>query len=132
MSSQYEDWNSKKFGRVITEEELSKRSDPMWPYKYFNPGMPVSKEKVNELVKGGIDVYLHGAPSSGWLPGRPTLVETAIRASEMEMKALVFKDLNGKANNCAIIIQDMLDRMAEDRAKHGEEFHPVTLFGVLC
>lgn len=85
MSSQYEDWNSKRFGRVITEDELSKRSDPMWPYKYFNPGTPVSKEKVNELVKGGIDVHLHGAPSSGWLPGRPTLVETAIRASEMEM-----------------------------------------------
>lgn len=53
MSSQYEDWNSKRFGRVITEDELSKRSDPMWPYKYFNPGTPVSKEKVNELVKGG-------------------------------------------------------------------------------
>lgn len=57
MSSQYEDWNSKRFGRVITEDELSKRSDPMWPYKYFNPGTPVSKEKVNELVKGGIDVH---------------------------------------------------------------------------
>ena len=55
MSSQYEDWNSKRFGRVITEDELSKRSDPMWPYKYFNPGTPVSKEKVNELVKGGGD-----------------------------------------------------------------------------
>ena len=129
MSSQYEDWNSKRFGRVITEDELSKRSDPMWPYKYFNPGTPVSKEKVNELVKGGIDVHLHGAPSSGWLPGRPTLVETAIRASEMEMQALVFKDLNGKVNNCAIIIQDMLDRMAQERAKQGIAFHPVTLFG---
>ena len=53
MSSQYEDWNSKRFGRVITEDELSKRSDPMWLYKYFNPGTPVSKEKVNELVKEG-------------------------------------------------------------------------------
>lgn len=129
MTTQYEDWQNKRFGRVITEEELSKRSDPMWPYKYFNPGLPVAKEKVNELIKGGIDIHLHGAPSSGWLPGRPTLVETAITASEMQMKALVFKDLNGKVNNCAIIIQDMLERLAEEKAKQGITLTPVQLFG---
>lgn len=129
MSTQYEDWQTKRFGRVITEEELAKRSDPMWPYKFFNPGIPVSKEKVSELIKGGIDIHLHGAPSSGWLPGRPTLVETAIVASEMQMKALVFKDLNGKVNNCAIIIQDMLERLAAEKAKQGIVFTPVKLFG---
>lgn len=71
MSSQYEDWNSKRFGRVITEDELSKRSDPMWPYKYFNPGTPVSKEKVNELVKGGGLMYtcMERHPAAGFLGG---------------------------------------------------------------
>lgn len=129
MSNQYEDWESKKFGRVITEDELEKRTHPVWPYKYFNPGKPVEKERVSRILEGGIDIHLHGAPSSGWLPGRPTLVETAISASEAHMKALVFKDLNGKVNNCAIIIQDMLNRMAAEKAAQGISFTPVQLFG---
>jgi hypothetical protein len=128
MADQYDDWKNLRFGRVITEEELSKRTDPVWPYKYFDPGLPVEKEHVDALIEGGIDIHLHGAPSSGWLPGRPKLIDTAIKAGEMRMKALVFKDLNGKTNNAAIIIEDMIGMMAAGNS-FGEDFRPAELYG---
>jgi hypothetical protein len=129
MSKASEEWAKRPFGRVITEEELKKRSHPAWPYIYFNPGTPVEPEKVNELLRGVIDVHIHGAPLGGWLPGRPTMVETCIEASEAGMKALVFKDHNTMSNNCAIIIQDFLNRMAKEKAKAGIEFKPVEVYG---
>ncbi|MDI9525856.1 MAG: DUF6282 family protein, partial [Pseudomonadota bacterium] len=86
-----DDWSKMPFGRAITAEELKKRTHPAWPYNYFNPGKPVDPEKVDELLKGCIDVHIHGAPLGGWLPGRPTMVETCIEASEAGMRALVFK-----------------------------------------
>lgn len=129
MSKASEEWAKRPFGRVITEEELKKRSHPAWPYIYFNPGTPVAPEKVDKILKGVIDIHIHGAPLGGWLPGRPTMVETCIEASEAGMKALVFKDHNTMSNNCAIIIQDFLDRMAKDKAKAGIEFKPVEVYG---
>ena len=132
MTKAMEDWKVKKYGRVIDvvdENELKKRTHPAWPYLYFNPGQPVEPEKVNEILRGGIDVHIHGAPLGGWLPGRPTMVQTCIEASEAGMKALVFKDHNTMVNNCAIIIQDFLGRMQKEREVKGEEFTPVQVFG---
>jgi len=129
MSKASEEWTKRPFGRVITKEEMKKRSHPAWPYIYFNPGTPVEPEKVNEILKGVIDVHIHGAPLGGWLPGRPTIVETCIEASEAGMKALVFKDHNTMVNNCAIIVQDFLGRMAKEKAKAGIEFIPVEVYG---
>jgi len=129
MSKAIEEWAKRPFGRVITEEELKKRSHPAWPYIYFNPGEPIEPEKVDEILKGVIDVHIHGAPLGGWLPGRPTMVQTCIEASEAGMKALVFKDHNTMSNNCAIIIQDFLNRMAKEKAKTGIEFNPVEVYG---
>lgn len=129
MTKAVEDWKKKPFGRVITEEEIRNRTHPAWPYIKFNPGQPVEPEKVDELLRGVIDVHIHGAPLGGWLPGRPTMVNTCIEASKAGMKALVFKDHNTMTSNCAIIIQDFLDRMAEDAAARGEEFTPIQVFG---
>lgn len=131
MSKAVEEWAQKPFGRVITEEELHRRTHPAWPYLYFNPGDPVEPEKVDEVLKGVIDVHVHGAPLGGWLPGRPPMVQTCIDASKAGMKALVFKDHNTMVNNCAIIIQDFLDRMVKDALARGEEapFTPVQVFG---
>ncbi|MGP8313044.1 DUF6282 family protein [Enterocloster aldenensis] len=129
MSKAAEDWKSMKFGRAITDDELHKRTHPAWPYIYFNPGQPVAPEKVNEILEGGIDVHIHGAPLGGWLPGRPTMLQTCIDASEAGMKALVFKDHNTMVNNCAIIIQDVLERMARDKAAQGVGFKPIQVFG---
>lgn len=129
MSKATEDWAKMKFGRVITEGELKNRTHPAWPYIYFNPGQPVEKEKVDNLLKGALDLHLHGAPLGGWLPGRPTMVQTCIDASKAGMKALVFKDHNTMVNNCAIIIQDFLTRMQKDAAAKGEVFTPVQVYG---
>jgi len=129
MSKASEEWAKRPYGRVITEEEIKKRSHPAWPYIYFNPGTPVAPEKVDEILKGVIDIHIHGAPLGGWLPGRPTMVETCIEASEVGMKALVYKDHNTMVNNCAIIVQDFLDRMAKEKAKAGIEFKPVEVYG---
>ena len=129
MVKAIDDWAKMPFGRAITDEELHKRTHPAWPYIYFDPGDPVEPEKVDELMKGVIDVHVHGAPLGGWLPGRPTMVQTCIDASKAGMKALVFKDHNTMCNNCAIIIQDFLDRMAKDAAECGEVFTPAQVFG---
>jgi hypothetical protein len=122
-------WAVMKFGRTITEEELARRTSPVWPYKYFNPGKPVDPATVDELLRGAIDVHVHGAPLGAWLAGRPSMVETSLQASEAGMKALVFKDHNTMSNNCAIIIQDFLDRMARDKASRGETFTPTQVYG---
>lgn len=129
MSKASEEWAKRPFGRVINEEELKKRTHPCWPYLYFNPGQPVDPVKVDDLLKGVIDVHIHGAPMGGWLAGRPTMVQTCINASEAGMKALVFKDHNTMTNNCAEIIQDFLSRMAKDKNKEGVEFVPVEVYG---
>ncbi len=129
MNKALDDWTKMKYGRAITEEELAKRTSPVWPYKYFNPGTPVDPAKVDEILKGCIDVHIHGAPLGAWLAGRPTMVETCIEASEAGMKALVFKDHNTMTNNCATIIQDFLGRMQKERAAEGEVFTPVEVYG---
>lgn len=118
-----------KFGRVITEEELARRTSPVWPYKYFNPGKPVEPAKVEELLRGAIDVHVHGAPLGAWLAGRPTMVETSIEASQAGMRALVFKDHNTMTNNCAVILQDFLDRMGRDRLAAGHSWTHTQIFG---
>ena len=129
MTQAIDDWAKKPFGRAITEDELRKRTHPAWPYMYFNPGLPVDPERVEEILKGGIDVHVHGAPLGGWLPGRPSMVETCIEASKAGMKALVFKDHHTMTNNVATVIQEFLDKMAKEAADRGEEFVPVKVFG---
>jgi len=129
MSKATEEWAKRPYGRVISEEELKKRTHPAWPYIYFNPGEPVDPAKVDEILEGVIDVHLHGAPLGGWLPGRPTMIETCLEASEAGMKAFVFKDHNTMTCNCADIIQDFLGRLASDCAEQGVEYTPVEVFG---
>lgn len=118
-----------KFGRVITAEEIKKRTSAVWPYKYFKPGKPVDPERVDEILRGVIDVHVHGAPLGAWLAGRPSMVETCIEASKAGMKALVFKDHNTMTNNCAIIVQEFLHRFQKEKVSHNEEFTPVEVYG---
>ena len=129
MSKAIEEWKEKPFGRVITEEELHRRTHPAWPYMYFNPGKPVDDAWVDEVLKGVIDVHIHGAPLGSWLVGRPTIVRTCLKASDAGMKALVFKDHNTMVNNIASVIQEVLDDKAKEKAAAGEDWTPVQVFG---
>jgi hypothetical protein len=118
-----------RFYNMISEEELKNRMSPVWPYKYFKPGQPVDPAKVDDLLKGVIDIHLHGAPLGGWLAGRPSIVSTCIEASKAGMRALVFKDHNTMSNNVAIVINEMLAKLKTELAKQGEDFKPVDVFG---
>jgi len=114
-----------RLNSMINDEELKKRMSPIWPYKYFKPGQPVDLEKVDELLKGVIDLHVHGAPLGGWLAGRPTIVNTCIEASRAGMKALVFKDHNTMTNNVAIVVNEMLAKLKNQL----EIFKPVDVYG---
>lgn len=135
MTKAVEDWKTKKFGRVIDETEMRQRTHPAWPYLYNDQGIPVEPGKVDEILKGGIDVHLHGDPcgspkgGKAYFAARPAMVQTCLEASQAGMKALVFKDHNTMVNNLAIVIQDFLDRMAKEKAAAGEVFTPVQVFG---
>ena len=120
---------SEEFGTVLTEQELKDRSSIVWPYKIFDPGRPVDTEEVDELLKGFIDIHVHGAPAGAWLKGRPTMVQNSIDASNSHMAALVFKDHNCMNNNCAIIVNELMQRLKEEKEARGLEFTPTRIYG---
>ena len=120
---------SEKFGAVLTEQELRDRSSIVWPYKIFDPGRPVDPKEVDELISGFIDIHVHGAPAGAWLAGRPTMVQNCIDASESGMAALVFKDHNCMNNNCAIIVNECLQRLKEEKEARGIPFTPSRIYG---
>jgi hypothetical protein len=124
-----EEWKTKKFGRVITEEELQRRTSEVWPYKYFNPGRPVEPSKVDEIMKGIIDTHIHGAPMGAWLAGRPPMTATCIRASEAGIRALVFKDHNCWTHHAATVIAELLEELKKEKEAQGKEFTPVEVYG---
>lgn len=120
---------SEKFGTVLTEKELRERASIVWPYKIFEPGRPVEPAEVDELLKGFIDIHVHGAPAGAWLAGRPTMVQNCLDASENGMGALVFKDHNCMNNNCAIIVNECLERLKEEKQERGVSFTPARIYG---
>ncbi|HIY83198.1 MAG TPA: hypothetical protein H9823_05050, partial [Candidatus Rubneribacter avistercoris] len=130
MTKAIDDWKTKPYGRVMDDQEMRKRSHHAHPYCVFDPGAPVDMDKVEDLLAGGIDVHIHGAPLAGKLYGRPRMVDTCIAASKVGMKALVFKDHNTMTNNAATVIQELLDLYVAEKAKEGiETFTPVQVFG---
>ncbi|HIR02008.1 MAG TPA: hypothetical protein IAA69_07090 [Candidatus Aveggerthella stercoripullorum] len=129
MTKAINDWKTKPYGRVMDDKEMRKRSHWAHPYCVFDPGAPVDMDHVEEMLKGGIDVHIHGAPIAGKLYGRPKMTDTCIAASEVGMKALVFKDHNTMTNNAAVVLQEMLDLRAKEKAELGEVFTPVQVFG---
>lgn len=118
-----------RFDHMIKPKEMSNRTSPVWPYKYFKPGQPVDPEKVDALLEGVIDIHVHGAPLGGWLAGRPSIVETCVEASDAGMKALVFKDHYTMTNNVAIVVNEMLEKLRFEKEKQSELFTPVDVYG---
>ena len=122
---------NEKIGSVLTEEEIARRTSPVWPYKHFKPGRPVEPEEEQSLLNGLVDVHVHGAPAGAWLAGRPTVVQTCVEASQNNVGVLVFKDHNTMTNNFAVMLNDLLGRLKGEYEKSGETFQPVRVFGGL-
>ncbi|MCL5272557.1 MAG: DUF6282 family protein [Gammaproteobacteria bacterium] len=122
-----QEWSRLKFGRVISEEELARRTSPGHCYK--NLGKYIEPDKVDEIIKGVIDIHVHCASVATWLAGKPSMVETCIEASKAKIKALVFKDHYTMTNNCAIIAQELLDELKKEKNAKNEDFTPVEVYG---
>ena len=116
-----------KVGKVMSLEELKYAYHPAWPYmEYEKWGNDISDKKSLALLKGCIDMHCHSAPE-GWIPFRPSAVDTCIEASRVGMKALVFKDHNTLTSDRAFIIEECLEKMSEQE----EGFTPVQVYGSL-
>jgi len=120
---------SRKYGTVLTEEEIKRRTSAVWPYQVFEPGRPVDPEEVTELLEGIVDIHTHGAPAGAWLSGRPTIVQTSIEASKNKVGAIVFKDHYTMTNNYAQIVNEMLKVLSAEKALSGEKFIPTKVYG---
>lgn len=131
-SKQIAEWKEKKFGRFITEEELVKRCDPLWPYRGYVPPNPyIEPEIIDRVMKGSIELHTHGNPTVFYTDGRAHYFDTAIECSEAGMAAIVFKDQDTQTCAVAGVLQKGLDALAAEKAKHGEEFKPLQVFGGL-
>ena len=126
-SKQLKDWSEKKFGRVITEEELIMRTDPIWPYKH--PLGYADPKDEDYCMEGAVELHAHGSPAAWQSEGRANFFDTALACSEAKYKAIVFKDQDCPSYSMAGTVQRALDFRAEEMAKRGEEFTPCKVFG---
>ena len=120
-----------KIGKVITLDELKKRTSAVWPYCHFKPGKPVDPADIDEIMDGLVDIHCHGAPAGGWLLGRPSIVHTTMEASKEKVAGIVFKDHNTMTNNFALLINECTQIIKELKEALGEEFTPTKLYGSL-
>ncbi|NYB74690.1 hypothetical protein HZF24_11135 [Sedimentibacter hydroxybenzoicus DSM 7310] len=120
---------NQKYGTVLTDEEIKRRTSAVWPYQIFEPGRPVEPEEVTELLEGIVDIHTHGAPAGAWLSGRPTIVQTSIEASKNKVGAIVFKDHYTMTNNFAQITNEMLHILSVEKSLSGERFIPTKIYG---
>ena len=128
ISKQIAEWKEKKFGRVMTEEELIMRADPVWPYLHYKPGPYIEPSRIDECMKGAVELHTHGAPTA-WLEGRANYFDTSLDCSRAGMKAVVFKDQDCPTVAMAGVAQRGLDAYCEERAKQGEEINPISVYG---
>ncbi len=126
-SKQLQDWNQKKFGRVISEEELIKRCDPLWPYK--NPLGYTDIEVENRIIEGCVELHAHGSPAAWQSEGRMNFYDTAVDVSNLKYRAIVYKDQDCPTYSMAGAIHNALAERAAEKAKLGEEFKPAEVYG---
>ena len=128
-SKQLREWKEKKFGRVITEEELIMRCDPAWPYKH--PLGFTDPAVEDRIMEGAVELHAHGSPAAWQSEGRANFYDTAVAVSEAKYKAIVFKDQDCPSYSMAGAIQNALNDRAKEKAKLGEEFTPSKIYGSL-
>ena len=102
-----------KVGKVLTVDDVRKVAHPAYPYML--PAMePYSEKDAYDMLSGAVDMHLHGSPT-GWMPYRPSMLETSKEASLAGMKALCFKDHYYMTSPIARIIQESLETWAIEK-----------------
>ena len=128
-SQQFKDYKEKPFGRVITEEELIKRCDALWPYK--NPLGFTDPEVENRIMTGAVELHAHGSPAAWQSEGRANFYDTAVSVSEAKYSAIVFKDQDCPSYSMAGAVQQAINDRAKILASQEIEFTPAKIFGSL-
>jgi hypothetical protein len=113
-------------GKVFSLDDARKGKHPAWPYLYATPMVVVSEKEAYDFLRGAVDMHAHGAPEA-WLQERPSTLETCMKASELGMKAICFKDHNVNTSVSAWHLQEFLDRWATDKG-----ITPIQVFGGVC
>jgi len=111
-----------KVGKVLTVDDLRKVAHPAYPYM-LPEVLPVSEAEAYRHLRGVVDMHLHGAPT-GWMPYRPSMLETSREASIAGMKALVFKDHYYMTSPIARVIQESIEGWCVERG-----ITPVEVYG---
>jgi len=93
------------------------REDIQLIYKQTTPkGAPLDLEKLDELVKGSVDIHMHPAPDA--YAARPfDDIQLAIQACEMGMGAVVYKCHSFPTARSAIIAQRIVDEWTKGDGK---------------
>ena len=119
-SQQFKDYKEKPFGRVITEEELIKRCDALWPYK--NPLGFTDPEVENRIMTGAVELHAHGSPAAWQSEGRANFYDTAVSVSEAKYSAIVFKDQDCPSYSMAGAVQQAINDRASEWSNSGHGF----------
>jgi hypothetical protein len=85
----------------------------------------ISEEDVAEIIKGGIDIHVHGYPEAlvdtGW-----DFAWEAKSACDAGMRAIVCKSMHSDTAPMVYFVQQIIDKYARER---DEEPHPFNVFG---
>jgi histidinol phosphatase-like PHP family hydrolase len=111
-----------RVGKVLTVDDVRRVAHPAYPYM-LPEILPISEAEAYKHLRGVVDMHLHGAPT-GWMPHRPSMLETSREASLAGMKALVFKDHYYMTSPIARAIQDAIEGWCAER-----EITPVEVYG---
>ncbi|MDW8360449.1 MAG: DUF6282 family protein, partial [Candidatus Caldarchaeum sp.] len=111
-----------RLGKALTVETAKKAAHPAYPYM-LPEITPVSEAEAYKHLKGAVDMHLHGSPT-GWMPYRPSMLQTSQEASAAGMKALAFKDHYYMTSPVARVIQESLEGWCAERG-----LTPVEVYG---
>ncbi|MEM2096415.1 MAG: DUF6282 family protein [Candidatus Caldarchaeum sp.] len=111
-----------RVGKALSVDDVKKVAHPAYPYM-LPEMLPVSEADAYRHLKGAVDMHLHGSPT-GWMPYRPSMLETSQEASVAGMKALAFKDHYYMTSPLARVIQESLEKWCGERG-----LTPVEVYG---
>jgi hypothetical protein len=120
---------SKRFSNIV-EDSLT----PIWrdraklsyhTVEEFGAKGNISEEEVGEILRGGIDIHVHGYPEAlvdtGW-----DFAWEAKSAYDAGMRAIVCKSMHSDTAPMVYFVQQIIDKYAKEK---DQEPHPFNVFG---